>query len=507
MSQKKVIELVTELDPKGLNQLDAGLKKVDKSAKEVEVQSKKTSKSLKDVGDNGGAISTLDSLTGGLATRIRDAAEASKLFSFNLKGVKTALVATGIGAFVVALGVVVAYWEDIKDFITGSNKALERQLDYYAEMGDIQQRDVDLLNKKDNILKLQGKSQLEINKLKEKELEDVIKIRQQELELAKQRLQEIEDLKTAGGSSLEQIARFSQALIVNLGNQIDNFLGRFGLKTKFTESVVGGTNSIIEGIFGTEEDLKNARDRVNALEDEILSAQNTIAGFQLAEREGTTTEEQVDRPRNLEAINTEGLKELEIIQQIENAKTEIYADGSEQRKLIAEAEAEFQRAQLMQIADVTQSFGRLLQQLGEENKALAVAGIIVEQIASSAKIILSTTEANAKAVAASPLTAGQPWVAINTISAGLGIAAGTAAAVKAISKIGGGGSVTSDGGVGNIGGGAQAPSFNVVGQSGVNQLADTLNQEQQPIQAFVVGSQVTTQQELDNNIVNTANIG
>ena len=103
MSQKKVIELVTELDPKGLNQLDAGLKKVDKSSKDVEVQSKKTSKSLKDVGDNGGAISTLDSITGGLATRIRDAAEASKLFNGNLKATRGALIATGIGAFVVAV--------------------------------------------------------------------------------------------------------------------------------------------------------------------------------------------------------------------------------------------------------------------------------------------------------------------------------------------------------------------------------------------------------------------
>ena len=66
---------------------------------------------------------------------------------------------------------------------------------------------------------------------------------------------------------------------------------------------------------------------------------------------------------------------------------------------------------------------------------------------------------------------------------------------------GGGGSVPSGGG------GISQPSFNVVGTSGVNQIADTLNQEQQPIQAFVVGSNVTTQQALDRNIVDTATIG
>lgn len=57
------------------------------------------------------------------------------------------------------------------------------------------------------------------------------------------------------------------------------------------------------------------------------------------------------------------------------------------------------------------------------------------------------------------------------------------------------------------GGGASAPSFNIVGTSGTNQLAESLQQDQQPIQAYVVGSNITTQQELDRNIVETATLG
>ena len=49
-----------------------------------------------------------------------------------------------------------------------------------------------------------------------------------------------------------------------------------------------------------------------------------------------------------------------------------------------------------------------------------------------------------------------------------------------------------------------APQFNVVGQSGVNQLA-TLNQ--QPIQAYVVSGQVTSQQALDRNRLENATLG
>ena len=87
--------------------------KLTKSFKEVDKQAEKTSKSVDDVAGNGGAIAVLDSLTGGLATRMKDAYEATKLFNFSLKGTKTALIATGVGAFVVLLGAAVAYWDDI----------------------------------------------------------------------------------------------------------------------------------------------------------------------------------------------------------------------------------------------------------------------------------------------------------------------------------------------------------------------------------------------------------
>jgi len=54
---------------------------------------------------------------------------------------------------------------------------------------------------------------------------------------------------------------------------------------------------------------------------------------------------------------------------------------------------------------------------------------------------------------------------------------------------------------------SSAPSFNVVGTGGVNQIAQTLNQEQDPVKAFVVGGDVTSQQEMDRDVVNTATIG
>ena len=62
---------------------------------------------------------------------------------------------------------------------------------------------------------------------------------------------------------------------------------------------------------------------------------------------------------------------------------------------------------------------------------------------------------------------------------------------------------------GSLGGGVtetQAPQFNLIGQSGFNQVAQAIGQ-QQPVQAFVVAQDVTTAQQLNNNIISAATVG
>jgi len=54
----------------------------------------------------------------------------------------------------------------------------------------------------------------------------------------------------------------------------------------------------------------------------------------------------------------------------------------------------------------------------------------------------------------------------------------------------------------------QAPAFNVVGAAPENQLAQVIgDQEQKPVKAFVVSSEVSNQQALDRNITEEASIG
>ena len=105
----------------------------------------------------------------------------------------------------------------------------------------------------------------------------------------------------------------------------------------------------------------------------------------------------------------------------------------------------------------------------------------------------------------SPITAGFPAYPI--IQASL---AGAFAAVN-IQKIASSnpsGSSSTAGLTSVASAGAQAPSFNIVGQSGSNQIASALGEQQQtPIQAYVVSQDVTTAQSLENGIIQGATLG
>ena len=79
---------------------------------------------------------------------------------------------------------------------------------------------------------------------------------------------------------------------------------------------------------------------------------------------------------------------------------------------------------------------------------------------------------------------------------------------------GGGGGSAPAGGTGGAGATAsggtevQQPAFNIVGQGGTNQIASALGEQQQtPIQAFVVSQDVTTAQSLENGIIQGATLG
>jgi hypothetical protein len=86
----------------------------------------------------------------------KEGAKFLKGFVSGLGKFQKALIGTGIGAFVVALGLVAAYWDDIVAFIDGGNKKLEKQLKQNQDYSDELDHQLSLLDLEEQILEQQG---------------------------------------------------------------------------------------------------------------------------------------------------------------------------------------------------------------------------------------------------------------------------------------------------------------------------------------------------------------
>jgi len=218
-----------------------------------------------------------------------------------------------------------------------------------------------------------------------------------------------------------------------------------------------------------------------------------------------------------ELLKEQEINDLANTELTEFQKTEIRKKYADARAGITNQEVETEKAAAKAKQDINmaylqlfEQFGNLLGQLAGKNKAIAIAGIVISQAAAIGQIIAQTSIANAKSVAASPLTAGMPWVAINTISAGLSIASTIASAIKSIAQInsagasagvtgGGGGSVSSAPNIPapKVAGAAPPEMQTTGGQNPNTQLAETLGRASAPLKAYVVSGDISSQQALD----------
>lgn len=278
--KKFVIEGDVDSVNNALNELDSNLDSNSAKITEVTEKTEKLNKvqksSTETIISNGGAMSILDAATGGMATQFKNAYEATRLFNKSLSGMKKALIATGIGALVVALGLIVAYWEDIKDFISGANKEIRDQIDRTREQIELSKYNNDLLASSENTMKRRGLSQREINNLKIKENEVTLSLLLSEISLEAQRLDSLQKLKEEGGSTLEQFLRGYANLFSGIYKFIDDMFAKIGIQTNLAKKHMGSVDWVMEGLFGTEEDIQESKDRMDDLLLEATKLQDQI---------------------------------------------------------------------------------------------------------------------------------------------------------------------------------------------------------------------------------------
>ena len=547
---------------KNVNALATSLNKVEDASSGVSTGMKESSLSVL---ENGGAMGLLNDATGGLAMTVKDAVEATALFAKQSKistaiqaayatvvGASTgamkifrlALVGTGIGAIVVGLGLLIANFDKVKkvvlnlvpglaavgDMVMGIVNAVTDFVGATSEADREAERVKNNALKRseelDKRLKEDGSRYSESAKKKmaiEKQLQDdIAEGKYNEVKLRKEAAYAIDKIDKENAEKIAKTEKDKQDKLNDIAKTASE-KRKADRKTALDASIEAEKNA---AKIILDAQMQSAKDAISILNELKLNVETP------AQKEQREYEEKkaVLEANNLsiEELTTQHLIKIADIDKADSDKKIEDAKIVSDKKLADKEEAARKE---IEIDNAIQDAKRnaldtglnILQQFAGKNKkiamgilviqkGLAIADVVVNASKSIAASIAATSQANALAAAASPLTAGQPFVGINTalglkgilatkLSAATSIASIVAAGIGQASSISGGGSAG-----GNDGGRQSAPpQFNIVGQNSNNQLAQSIGKSQnRPIEAFVVSGNMTTAQSLDRNRIATA---
>ena len=196
-----------------------------------------------------------------------------------LNAIKVGIGATGIGLLVLALGAVVAYWDDIKSALSGVSSEQEKLLENEKASVKASQDKLSFIDSQSNILKQQGKTEKEILKLKEAEAS--IAISGLEAQISTQESVKKSQVETAerNKSILQNIIRLVSAPLTLLLSGIDAAGKVFGQDWGLEEKFSGG---IAKMLFDPEEVASDGDKAIEETKATLNKLKNDRAGFQLA---------------------------------------------------------------------------------------------------------------------------------------------------------------------------------------------------------------------------------
>tara|TARA_R110000764_G_scaffold5204_1_gene20874 strand:- start:2842 stop:4635 length:1794 start_codon:yes stop_codon:yes gene_type:complete len=540
MAEEKV-KITFEIDGiqqsvSSVDELQTALKGVDTQAKKTEASLDDAADSAKDLGteskkageDGEAGVKLIDEATGGLGTRFKEIGGAFKTLGTSMKAsfksgvqgasaLKKGLIATGIGAIVVALGLIVAYWDDIIGAISGVS-ASEKQLmeDTQAEV-KAREDGLNATLASENSLRLQGKSEKEIRQLKIDQTNEVINSMETQLLLAKE--QQDAQVKAMERNKLigQAVIGFLMAPVTLLLGAVDSLtagLAYVGILEEGTSLVADTTGAIADFIGLNPDDVREAGDETNKeTEDALRKLKNTRDGYLVAgQKEDQAAYDKRKALKDQEAKDEEArLAKVAADKKLADEKAEADAiankaiidgllqkanlDSIEDAKLRADAELQIQRdadvlaitqagATASQIAAIKKQYDGKQKKLDDDyadfqedireqdvNNALDAGSQVLGSIVSlvgegsavgkAAAIAQTTIDTYSSATAAYKSVVGIPIVgpALAPIAAGVAVAAGVMSVKKIIST-------KTPGDKGGGGGGAggisipPAPTFN-----------------------------------------------
>ena len=214
------------------------------------------------------------------------AAIGAKLFG---NATRTAIAATGIGALIVALGTIIAYWDEISAAVGGVSEEMSDSLDSQKEMVELSEQQFDAISATENTLRLSGKTEREIRDLKIAQTDETIKAL--EAQLITQ--EEVKNAQVAASQRnqaiLQGIIRFVSLPLTLLLGTVDQITAALSyipgigdIGTNLEESFSGGIASLI---FDPEEVAEEGDAAIAETEKKLAQLKNRRDGFLLKEQE------------------------------------------------------------------------------------------------------------------------------------------------------------------------------------------------------------------------------
>lgn len=529
----------------------------------------------------------LSKATGGLSDVLLKSVKGIDLTKLSLKGLKGAIMSTGVGILVIALGELINILADFfsaekrsEKAVESMNNALERQADLYDEVGDRSKfyNDLAIKNAKAN-----GESATQIDKRNEDFFQSEKARIKAEISLYREKRIAIqnnsdftdEDRKEQIKANDEYTKKLLNDETKNLRNrqtQNVDFYGQQKAEEKANNDKIAQAKKTatdkanaealknrelvkslekkykldIENLEDDTDQKKLDRQKARAIEEvNLLVATSEQKKAILKQIDADFILRQTDLDLKLKEISDK--KAEEDAKKIEDDKQKAYDDkqllsdekilGIEnemeadnlsyeaRKQLLSDRETELlsnekltanERIRIQ--ADTVQAQSDIDEEAYQGKMALLSATSSALSMASDV-IGKETAVGKGMAIASALMNTYQGITAGVKLGYPLSIPAVAMAsitgfaAVKNIMKVK---VPAKSGGGSSVGGSApsmkpppvSAPNFNVVGASSTNQIAETVaTQNKQPIKAFVVANDVTTQQSLDRSIVQTAGLG
>lgn len=367
------VKIIFEIE--GIQQSVSSVEELQTALKGVETQSKKTEKTVNNVGDAAktvgksseeaaknaeGATKIIDEAFGGLGTQIKEVGGGIKqlgtsaITSFKsavmgANAMGKALIATGIGAIVVALGLIAAYWDDIVGAISGVSSEQKKLLEDTKATVAANEANLSATLDSENSLKLSGKSEKEIRDLKIQQTNETIASMENQLTMQKQQADAQQEALKRNADIAQNVIRFLMAPVTILLKAVDTLtagLAKVGVLekgTNFEEKFSGGIAGLIFDPEGAKEESDKTQKEVA---DGLRKLKNTRDGYILQGKDQAKKAGDEAAAKNKEAAEERIQTEKELLAELSRLQAENITDKQAKALALLELERQQKRAEL-----------------------------------------------------------------------------------------------------------------------------------------------------------------